>query len=91
MSWDRINLRGDDSMVNAVQKAQDILDFKGETVDSNYLKEVIRELLVHIALYPTSKVIRDLEQELKDMTGDRDMWRKAYETLAIAASSEMVK
>jgi hypothetical protein len=77
-------------MVNPISKAQDILKFEGQ-VSSYECKEIIKELLVHIALYPTSKVIRDLEEELKDMTGDRDMWRKAYETLAIAASSEMVK
>jgi hypothetical protein len=36
--------------MSPIEKAQDILRFSGETVHSKYLLEIIRELLVHIAM-----------------------------------------
>jgi hypothetical protein len=55
------------------------------------LKEIIRELLVHIAMSSGHKVIADLEDELKRVRVDRDLWRKAYETLALSVSAEVCK
>jgi hypothetical protein len=76
--------------LNPVEKAQDILNFPGQ-VDSGTLKEIIRELLVHIAMSSGHKVIADLEDELKRVRVDRDLWRKAYETLALSVSAEVCK
>jgi hypothetical protein len=71
---------------NPISKAQDILSFEGQ-VSSAECKEIIRELLVHIALYPTSKVIRDLEEELVSVKEDRDGWKRSCNDLLISLAS----